>query len=232
MRQYEFDSVANLRYEVRDVDDALADATVTLTVTPPSGVPTTPVVTTSSTGLYDAAVPLDEYGPWRYRWQATGAVNDVDSGQLYVADTETDLPPLATFARLVRKLGYTPTDGERDRAESLLVDASEMIRDVAGKTWVDALNALDNVPPRVASICVAATYRAFGNPEGLSQRSIGDSSKSYDRAKREGGEDLYLTRAEEAAIHKAADGSSLVAVTLVSPYNGTTLDDDGELIWA
>lgn len=233
MRRYEFGGTAPLRYEVRDADGELASATVVLTVTSPAAVVSTPTVTATSLGIYDAVVPADEYGPWRYQWVASGALDDVDSGQFYVADAERDLPPLASFERLVSKLGYTPVDGERTRAEGLLVEASGLIRDVAEKTWTDETSgALVDVPIRVANICVAAAFRAFGNPEALTQRAIGDSSKSFDRAGREGGEDVYLTDAEEAAIRKAAAASSFIAVTLVSPYNGTYLDDDGELVWA
>lgn len=225
MRQYELNSVATLRYEARDADDNLVAATVTLTVTAPSGAVTQPSVTPAATGVYDAVVPTDEYGPYRFRWQASGTITDVDTGQFYVADAVVELPPLAGFDRFVKKLGYTPSEEERDRAESLLGEASELIRDVAGKTWADATTkALDPVPSRIANICVAAAFRAFGNPEGLSQRSLGDSSKSYDRTGREGGEDVYLTEAEEKSIRKAASASSMISVTLVTPYNVEPVD--------
>lgn len=233
MRRYELGGAVPLRYEVRNADGELAAATVALTVTSPTGVASPLAVTATSLGIYDAVATGSEYGPWRYRWVASGALSDIDTGQFYVADAERDLPPLCSFERLARKLGYTPVDGERDRAEGLLVEASGLIRDVAEKTWTDAVTgALAGVPVRVADICRAAALRAFGNPEALSQRSIGDSSKSYDRTGREGGEDVYLTDVEETAIRKAAAASSFIAVTLVSPYNGTYLDDDGELVWA
>jgi hypothetical protein len=141
-----------------------------------------------------------------------------------VSESE-DLPPLAPFSALVRKLGYTPEDEEETRAESILSEASELIRDVAGEDWVDDNGVLTNVPRRVAQICVSVAYRAFTNPEALTQRTIGDSSKSFDRAQREGGEAVYLTDAEEKAVRKAAGSSGMVSVTLVSPYNcGTVLD--------
>lgn len=132
-----------------------------------------------------------------------------------------DRPPLASADKLGKKLGYTPAGAEGDRAASLLAEASELIRDVAGKTWLnDAGTAVVDVPPRVENICVAAAFRSFGNPEGLTQRSIGDGSKSYDRTGREGGEDVYLTEAEEKSVRKAAAGSSFASVTMVSPYSG------------
>jgi hypothetical protein len=143
-----------------------------------------------------------------------------------------DLPSLATLAMLTRKLGYTPTGAEADRAEHLLAEASELIRDVAGKTFTTAQGVLDTVPRRVSMICVAAAFRAFNNPEALSQRSIGDSSKSYDRTSREGGEDVYLTDEEEKSIRRASANSSMASVTLVTPYNVEAPNDDDELVWA
>lgn len=141
-----------------------------------------------------------------------------------VSESE-DLPPLAPFSALVRKLGNTPEGDEASRAEHILDEASELIRDTAGNDWVDDSGVLSGVPRRVAQICVAVAYRAFTNPEGLSQRTIGDSSKSFDRARREGGEAVYLTDGEEKAVQKAGGASGMVSVTLVSPYsNGTILD--------
>ena len=142
-----------------------------------------------------------------------------------------DLPSLAPLSLLVRKLGYTPTGPEADRADHLLAEASELIRDVAGKTFTTDQGVLDSVPRRVSMICVAAAFRAFSNPEALSQRSIGDSSKSYDRASREGGEDVYLTSREEDSIRRAASNNSMVSVTLVTPNNPETATDD-DLVWA
>ncbi|GGK89203.1 hypothetical protein [Mangrovihabitans endophyticus] len=132
-----------------------------------------------------------------------------------------DRPTLASDAQLYAKIGYTPAGDEATRATGCLVDASELIRDEAGKTWLnEAGDEVEDVPPRVQRICVAAAYRAFANPEGLSQRSIADSSKSYDRTGREGGEDVYLTDREIRAVRRAAGGSSFAAVTVVSPWSG------------
>ncbi len=231
MRQYELDDTVSLRHEVRDADDVLVSATVTATITAPDGTIETPTMTASSTGIYDGAYAATQYGPYRGRYDVTGPISDVKAFQFYVADPEIDLPPLGSFDRLVSKLGYRPEGEERGRAERLLGEASELIRDVAGKTWTDEVTgALVGVPVRVANICVAAAFRAFGNPEALSQRSIGDSSKSYDRTGREGGEDVYLTEAEEKSCRRAASNSSMISVTLVSPYNtGTVLDPWAEV---
>lgn len=136
-----------------------------------------------------------------------------------------DLPPLATLEQLAVRLGYLPEGTEADRANGLLVDASELIRDEADVTWVNDQGALVDVPRRVVTICVDVAHRAFVNPEGLNQRSIGDSSKSYDRAGREGGEAVYLTKTEAKAVRKAAAAGTFRAVTLVSPWAGDDATD-------
>lgn len=147
------------------------------------------------------------------------------------------VPPLAPLEDLKERLGYVawPNEAEESRAASLLDDASELIRDAAGKTWLNNdESAVVDVPRPVQRICVTAAFRAYGNPQALSQRTLGDDSKSYDRAGLDGGEAVYLTPTEEARVIKAANGtaSTFMAVDLVSPYNGTYLDDDGELVWA
>lgn len=136
-----------------------------------------------------------------------------------------DRPPLASLALFSARLGYTPTGDEASRATACLVDASELIRDVAGEDWLnDGETEVVDVPQRVEKICLAVARRAFENPDAYSQRTTGDRSVSWDRAKREGGEAIYLTNAEEKAIIKAAAGSSFVAVTLVSPYSGDSTE--------
>lgn len=137
-----------------------------------------------------------------------------------------DRPTLATLAKLIEKIGYAPTGAEETRASDCLVEASELIRDEAGITWLnDAGSAVVNVPPRVERICLAAAFRGFDNAKGLSQRSVGDSSQSWDRAGVEGGSGVYLTDSERRAVVKAAAGSSLSVVTVVSPYSGDVVDD-------
>jgi len=135
-----------------------------------------------------------------------------------------DLPPLATVEQLAVRLGYTLEGAEADRALGLLVEASELIRDVAGEDWVGEDGQLSGVPRRVEKICLAVAYRAFTNPEALNQRGIGDSSKGYDRAGVGGGDAVYLTKSEREAVLKAAARSSFTAVTLVSPYSGDSTE--------
>lgn len=233
MRRYDPGDPIALRYEAVDADTGAAvDASGTLTLTKPDGTTYEGVVQTGGTGVLDVTIPkaqATQLGRYAFVWSVTGGVEDTETGRFYVGDADDEVPPLASFEMFARKLGYTPEDTEADRAEGLLDDASELIRDVAGKTFLVAgTNALDSVPRRIRSICVEAAFRAFENPYGLTQRTIGDSSKAYDRAGREGGEAVYLTSAEEDAVRKAAGGSSFAAVTLSSPYSADYEPD----VWA
>jgi hypothetical protein len=234
MRRFDLGDPVPLRYQATDPDTGAAvPISGTLTLVKPDGTTYDGVTTSGGTGILDVVLPVAEVGVagrYMYEWSISGALNDTEEGYFYVATAEDEAPPLASFAMLARKLGGFPDDfdeTERDRGEYLLDEASELIRDIAAKTWLTTTNALDNVPRRIARICVAAAARAFENPHGLTQRSLGDSSKSYDRSGREGGEVVYLTDQEERDIRKAAGISSFVAVTLVSPYSS---DDAGD-VW-
>jgi hypothetical protein len=223
MRRYDPGDPIALRYVATDDDEQPVAITGVFTLTKPDLTTYNGVVQDGGLGILDVTVPAGQasaLGRYGYKWEISGGVEDTETGKFFVGNADDEVPPLASLGLLARKLGYTPEESEGDRAEHLLDEASEMIRDAAGKTWlVEGTNALDDVPRRVARICVAVAYRAFMNPEGLTQRSIGDSAKSYDRTSREGGEDIYLTEDEERAIKKAAGGSTFRAVTLVSPYS-------------
>jgi hypothetical protein len=229
MRRYDPGDPIALRYTATDATTGAPIAvTGTLLLTKPDATTYAGVPQSGGTGILDVTVPAAEaaqLGRYGFEWTVTGGVDDVESGRFYVGDLDDEVPPLASFELFTRRLGYTPEETEAERAEDLLDDASELIRDVAGMTWLVAnTNALDAVPRRVARICVSAALRAFENPFALSQRTIGDSSKAYDRAGREGGEAVYLTEAEEKAVRKAAGGGSFVAVTLTSPYSADYVD--------
>jgi hypothetical protein len=62
--------------------------TVTLTVTSPSNVVSTPTATSAGSGVYSADVTCDEAGTWQYRWVGTGAATDTEAGDWEVFETD------------------------------------------------------------------------------------------------------------------------------------------------
>jgi hypothetical protein len=99
------------------------------------------------------------------------------------------LPPLASLAELEIRAG---AQEEAARAGAVLVDASSLIRDEAGKTWVNDLGDLDTVPDMVVTLVLKVAKRAIDNPEGLA----GETYPEY-AWRKEGAEDgVYLTDKE------------------------------------
>jgi len=140
------------------------------------------------------------------------------------------LPPFATVEDLEVRLGVVlgGHGSDYDRAAAALDDASALIRNV-GIDWVDDHGEIvDDLPDVVFSVTLAAALRAYQNPTGAERQTVGDVTVAFATGGDGGG--VYLTRAERAAIRKAAGTGSLVSVGLTTPYLGTTsamyLDDD------
>jgi hypothetical protein len=102
----------NLRHLVYDSSGTLTDATVALSVTDPAGAVTTPSVTHTSLGTYDAAFTLTSAGPWAWKWTVSGTVVDVDYGEVYAGDPAPLL--YASLSLLKLALGIESTDATRD----------------------------------------------------------------------------------------------------------------------
>jgi hypothetical protein len=114
--------------------------------------------------------------------------------------------PLADVGGLEARLGRTFEGAEATRVIALLDDASSLVRDVAGKDWIDPdTGALEPVPGTVRATVLRAVERAVRNPEGFSAESAGDYS--YQRTGVQPG--IYLTEAEEKAIRRAIGKSGL-----------------------
>jgi hypothetical protein len=107
----------NLTYLVYNSSGVLTNATVVLTVTDPSGDVTTPTVTNSSTGTYDASFTLSEAGTWTWKWAASGTVVDVDYGSVLAADPSPGI--YATVPDLKSTLGLTDTSLDSQLADCL-----------------------------------------------------------------------------------------------------------------
>lgn len=99
------------------------------------------------------------------------------------------LPPLASLDDLEVRAGR---QDEVARAEAVLVDASNLVRDEAGKTWVDDLGALAGVPDMVATLVLKVAKRAIDNPEGLTAETYPEYAWRKDGAE----DGVYLTDKE------------------------------------
>lgn len=149
MTTYDLGDGVNLDYLVYDRDGALADATVVLTVTKPSGSTITPAVTRLSLGHYRAATFLaDELDAWAYVWSVSGAVVDVTAGAFVVADPAPE--PYATLPQLKSWLKITTTDTvDDDLLAGALASVSQEITDICGRTFNRSNTATTRTfPPR------------------------------------------------------------------------------------
>jgi hypothetical protein len=114
--------------------------------------------------------------------------------------------PLADVGALEVRLGRTFTGTEASRAIALLEDASSLVRDVAGKDWIDPVTgALLPVPGTIRATVLRMVERAVRNPEGFSAESAGDYS--YQRTGVQPG--IYVTEGEERAIRRALGKTGL-----------------------
>lgn len=116
------------------------------------------------------------------------------------------MPPLADVGSLEIRLGRTLTGTEVSRATALLDDASALVRDVAGKDWIDPdTGELQSVPGSIKATVLRMVERAMRNPEGFSAESAGDYS--YQRTGVQPG--IYLTEGEERTIRRALGKTGL-----------------------
>lgn len=114
---------------------------------------------------------------------------------------------LASVQDVEQRLGRAIPDnsGELGRVTALLDDASALVRDAAGTTWIDADGGSLPVPNTIRYVVLRAVERAIRNPDGFSAESDGDYS--YQRTGVEPG--VYLTEGEEKAIRRAMGRTGL-----------------------
>lgn len=128
---------------------------------------------------------------------------------------------LVVLAAFEDRLGRTLTDlDEIDRANAALEDASTVVLEAGDSTWDET-----TVPDAAATVVLTVARRVFENPEGATQKSVGDLSVSYGSVSSGSvANPLELTSKERRRVRKAAD-IILTSMTLASPY-GTYADDD------
>ena len=120
------------------------------------------------------------------------------------------LPVLVSLDDFALRLGGIAAADE-DRAQAALNDASALIRaETGGEDWVDADGGLEEVPEVIAAVCIAAAIRAFRNPDGVRQETIGNYSVAY----ADSSTAVFLTEGERRIIRRAAGLTGLNSVAL------------------
>ena len=122
------------------------------------------------------------------------------------------LPALADVPAFRVRLGRDMSEDEQTRAQAALEDASALIRNEAGKTWVTDDQLDEDLPDIIVTICLVAARRWWDNPSQLSSMTTGNYSET-----RTG---VYLTDAERSMIHReVGGGGGLVSVPAVTPWS-------------
>lgn len=111
----------------------LTDATVVLTVTDPAGTSTTPSVTHTSLGVYDASFTLTSAGTWFWYWTASGAVVDVTPPESVLA-ASPGVPTYASLADLKLYMGISDTSRDAMLLDALTT-ASRGIEHICGRRF-------------------------------------------------------------------------------------------------
>lgn len=112
---------------------------------------------------------------------------------------------LASVVDVETRLGRPFEQSELGRVGALLDDASALVREEAGRSWVDAEGNPKPFPASIRTIVLRVVDRAWRNPEGFSAESDGDYS--YQRTNVQPG--VYLTEQEAKAVRRAAGKSGL-----------------------
>lgn len=133
--------------------------------------------------------------------------------------------PLADITDIEARMGRTFSGEEHARVEALLDDASALVRDEAGITWIDpGTGLLTTVPGSIRAVVLRSVERAVRNPQGFSAESAGDYS--YQRTNVEPG--VYLTDSERQIIRRATGRTGLWTqpVTRGDEYLATVWAED------
>lgn len=134
-------------------------------------------------------------------------------------------PPLASPDDLAARLGIETDELDTARAEAWLADASTLVRDEAGQSFLTAegdLIAL--VPDIVTMITLAAAQRAYENPSNVTQKSTADTSMSF--AAR-GDSPVYLTEDECKRLRRLSGAAARGGLFAIQTTRGPEPCDTG-----
>lgn len=191
-------------------------ATVTATLTDPTGTVTALTPTNPSTGVYRAVPALAADGVWVVTWTASGPVTDVQTVSLFVGDSPADEPWAPTLRQVAahiptrtREVGVdntysgTFTAGTYPTAEQVTTIIGHACAWAEGKAGVPVVAAAYPILSAAAALR-AAYWVELAYPERDADVSV------YDRF-RVDADDLAVSAAQ---VNRAAGG-------------GGTTDDEG-----
>jgi hypothetical protein len=114
------------------------------------------------------------------------------------------LTPLAERSDLETRMKRVfETSEDEDEADSVLDEASEIVREESGQTWLDPDNPSIVTAPRIVRIItLRVAERRLRNPDGLSAETAGDYSYQRNGVGADGSS--YLTEWELGVLHKYA----------------------------
>lgn len=130
---YEVGGVVRLAWRVLDPSRRRVDATVTLTVAPPTGAALTPTVEHLDVGEYAAEFVATVPGRHVTRWAATGAAA---ASQVDVVNVRAATEPVALISLDQLKAFLNKDDlGEDDELRGFIDTASLVVEEYTGQIW-------------------------------------------------------------------------------------------------
>ena len=151
----------NIRYLAYDntvSPPVLVDTTMALTVTDPNGSSTTPSITHTSTGQYDASFTLNLAGVWRWAWTASGTVVDVESDSVLAADPGP--PTYASLAELKNYLGITDNSRNSMLLDSLATASRKIDKQCGRRFYADSTATARSYQPRSTEIVITDDFQS------------------------------------------------------------------------
>ena len=131
MASYDLGDIVPLGITITNAAGAPANATaVVCTVTAPDGTSSTPTVTTSSTGLYDADFTPSQFGRHVVRWVATGTNASAFTDEFSVRDT-THLP-VVSYSDVLAHLNIPQASAPEEELRRFIDAAQDLAENYVG----------------------------------------------------------------------------------------------------
>lgn len=135
------DTAPLTQFRVLSTAGVLTNATVSVLVTKPDATTTSPSITNTATGLYDASVTVDQAGEWTWVWTASGTVTSKEPGQF------TAVAPrvlVGDFAELRQHLNRTDNVDDSELRTYLVAATDWVERRIGGPLSVQTFT--ESVP--------------------------------------------------------------------------------------